>query len=187
MNNLAFFDTETIDELAWPTNPNQLTVDSPALDFFTDFTEHQPLVIDVSTSALEAQTLMKKAHVWLKVVVNANNHFLGVVSLDELRNQEILKRTSKGLKREELTLTDFMRHRNELKALSFDDLQNATIGCVIKMLQDSGQQHCLVIDRGEHQIRGIFSSSEIARRLKLPLDVDNRASFASLYKQIKHW
>jgi CBS domain containing-hemolysin-like protein len=186
MNKLTFYKADTSDELAQPTQTDSITIHSPALLVFTDFKNVSPLVIESSVSASEAERLMQASHVRLKMVVDKRNHFLGVVSLDDLNNQEVIKRISQGFRREELTVSDFMRSRDMLMAFSYSELLNASIQDVIDALQASGQQHCLVVDREKHDIRGIISASDIARKLKLPIDIDKGSNFAKISRAIYH-
>ena len=186
MKKLALYDTETVAELAWPQAKQQITRNSPATQVFTDFYQYEPLVIEASMSALETEKLMQQSHVRLIFVVDRNGHFLGVVSLYDLGTQEVMKKLSEGYQREELFITDFMRPRNSLKAFSYAEISTATIGDIINSLQGSGQQHALVIDRESHKIRGIISASDITRKLKLPIDIDNKSSFAHIFAVVNH-
>lgn len=184
MKKLPFYETQNVDELAWPETNKKITKNSSATKVFTDFNVQEPLVIEASMSAVEAEKLMQQTHVRLKLVVDSNNHFLGVVSLDDLNSQEVIKKLSAGYRREELSVADFMRPRSELKAFSYEEIAKATIGEIIHSLEGSGNQHALVIDRKSHKIRGIISSSDIARKLRLPIDIDNKSSFAHIFKAV---
>ncbi|MDF1690535.1 MAG: CBS domain-containing protein [Cycloclasticus sp.] len=186
MKNLTFYDTTPFDELAWPERNNNITLDSSALEVFTDFNQIKPLVIESSISAIDAEKLMQKAHVHLKIVVDSNNHFLGIVSLEDLNCQEILKRISKGDNREELSVTDFMRRRKSLKAVDYSELEKASIDTVIGALKSNNQQHCLVIDREQHKIRGIISARDIARKLHLPLNIASDSTFVGIFQAVLH-
>lgn len=184
MKIIDFYDIDEIYELAWPTESKPVTAESPAIEVFTDFNEYQPLVLEATTSAVEAQRLMQKGHVRLKFIVDANDHFLGVVSVDDLNNQEIIKKLSQGYNRDELSIADFMRPRNELKAFDYIEVSKAKINDIVAALKYSGQQHCLVVDHKKHKIRGIFSASDMARKLKLPIDIKNRSSFSHVFEAI---
>ncbi len=185
MQTIELYDTESVDELAWPEVNHAVSLDTPATDVLTDFTQQKPLVLEDSVTAAEARTLMQRAHVRLKIVVDANNHFLGVVSLQDLDNQSLIKKQAEGFKPEELRVTDFMRRRSELKAFSYAELAQARIRDVIQALRCSGQQHCLVIDRENHAIRGIISASDLARKLHLPIEIENRSSFAHVFSVVR--
>lgn len=184
MKKLSFYDTQFVNELDWPVDGQDITLNDSALEVFTDFNKYKPLVIDASTSAVDAHRLMQQTHVRLKFVVDQNNHFIGVVSLDDLSNQELIKKLSDGFNRDELTVADFMRTKSQLRAFDYDELVQAKISDLIEALKGSGQQHCLVVDRIRYRIRGIFSASDLARKLRLPVDIENKSSFVHVFNAI---
>jgi CBS domain containing-hemolysin-like protein len=181
---LTLHAVEAVDELAWPENHHEYTLHSSALDVFTDFKSIKPLVIEASSSAVEVERLMKKAHVRLKIVIDKNQHFIGLVSYNSLNSQEMVKKLVKGESRENLMVTDFMIPKSKLKAIAYTDIANAKIGDVIETLKVAGQQHCLVIDRKDHTIRGVLSANDIAKKLHLAIDVSTPTSFASIFEAI---
>lgn len=182
MNALKLIPTENNVELAWPDNAEHISLASPAAMVFTDFKEHQPLTIDANTKALDAVLFMKKAHVRLKLIVDAHNHFVGVVDLNDLSNEEMTKKVAQGFTRDELTVADFMQHKHELQAMDYQAVAKATIGDIVELLKNSGQQHCLIIDHEIGQIRGLFSASDLARRLHLPIAIDQHSNFINVFK-----
>jgi CBS domain containing-hemolysin-like protein len=186
MKNLTFYDISPVDELAWPELNDKVSLDSSALEVFTDFKQVKPLVIESSTSAVDAEKLMQKSHVRLKIVVGDSNHFLGIVSLEDLNSQEVLKRVFEGQNREELAVTDFMRQRSSLKAVDYYELARASINTLIDALKSNGQQHCLVVDQAQHEIRGVISASDIARKLHLPLNIMSDSTFVEIFKAVEH-
>lgn len=181
MKTLPLYDTTPIDELAWPDTPTTLDVSSPALKVFTDFEKVEPLVIESSSFAKDAEVAMKKTHVRLKLVVDNDNKFVGVLSLDNLIGPEFMAKVVQGFKREELRVTDFMTPKDKLKAFDYSDVANSTIGNLIEALKERGQQHCLVIDRDTHKIRGLISASDIARKLKLSININSESSFSNIF------
>ena len=78
---LATSNVGAIDRLVSLEDDSQIGLDSSALEVFTDFTRHRPLVIDASTSITDAETLMRRTHVKLKLVVDPAGRFLGTVVL----------------------------------------------------------------------------------------------------------
>ena len=82
------YNVKNTDELAWTQIDSRLSLNSHSIAFFTDFSRHRPLVIGSTVTGFEAELLMKTAHVRLKFVVNEENRFLGIVSLDDLNSQE---------------------------------------------------------------------------------------------------
>lgn len=186
MKKLPLYTAPTVAELSHPAQQPDISEDSPALTVFTDFHRVNPLVVDATLSAMEVEELMLKSHVRLKFVVDRNRHFLGVVSLDDLNRQAMMQKLTEGYDRDSLSVKEFMQPRDQLKAFSCDDLSNATIRDVIATLKDSGQQHCLVIDRQSNDIRGIISASDIARKLRLPINIARRSNFSEIFRAVYH-
>ena len=104
-----------------------------------------------------------------------------VLSLDNLIGPEFMAKVVQGFKREELRVTDFMTPKDKLKAFDYSDVANSTIGNLIEALKERGQQHCLVIDRDTHKIRGLISASDIARKLKLSININSESSFSNIF------
>ena len=78
-----------------------------------------------------------------------------------------------------------MTPRSDIKALDYKVMMNSTIADVIETLKKDGAQHCLVFETQEHQIRGIISTSDIARRLHMPLDIETKTTtFVDVFKAI---
>ena len=188
MKHLQLFRANDANHLAHPAAIGALSTRDSALEVFTDFHTSPALIVNASLSVLQAESMMKTAHVRLKIVVDKGERVVGVVSLDDLSSQEVIKRISQGFNRSELKVADFMRPLSALRAFSWSELQDASIQDVIDSLEHSGQQHCLVVDRKEQEIRGIISASDIARKLKLPIDIHSESNFARIshviYQQI---
>jgi len=55
MKNIALYKTDAIDELACPTASTEITADSPAVEVFTDFNVHTPLLLEATTTAVEME------------------------------------------------------------------------------------------------------------------------------------
>ncbi|MGP3426983.1 CBS domain-containing protein, partial [Escherichia coli] len=108
MKILDFYPTTEIDELAWPEENYDLTIDSSALLFFTDFKNNKPLVVESTIPVLTAKELMQKEHVRLKFVIDEKKHFIGVVSSDDIIERKIVQKVSEGLERSEIVVADLM-------------------------------------------------------------------------------
>ena len=184
MKKLNSYPAAKIDLLARPNEIKAISLDTLALEFFTDFKLTKPLVIESSISAVEVKNLMLKTHVRLLFVINEQHQFLGVISADDLAERKIVQKISDGFKREDIAVTDFMKRKQDLLALDYGELVSVSIGGVIKVLKDSGQQHCLVIDKHSNTIRGIFSASDISRKLHLPIDIQDKSSFYKVFSAI---
>ncbi len=184
MRTLNLFNVEAVDELAWPENYQEINLNSSALLVFTDFKKHKPLVIDGNLNALKAEKLMMNAHVRLKIVLDNNNRFIGVVSLSDISHQEIMKKVASGDKHDDLSVSDFMQTKALLKAISYEELKSSSVGDVLQTLKANGERHCLVIDKDEHNIRGVISTSDLVRILKLHIDLSLPLSFVDIFNLI---
>lgn len=184
MRGLPLYSADPNCDLAWPEITHEITLNSSALEIFTDFKIVKPLLVQSTASALEAEKLMQHAHVRLKMVVDSNNHFAGIISLDDLHSQEVMKKVVAGYSREDLTIADFMTPKDKLKTFEYSDIEHATISDIIETLKLAGQQHCLVVEREAHRVRGVISASDIARKLKLPINIVIDSSFANIFKTV---
>lgn len=184
MSKLHLYPTEPIDELAWPDAPHNITLNSKALEILTDFRQVNPLIVESSITAVDALNLMLKTHVKMKLVVDDQSHFLGLVSVDNLNSQSLLQKQTQGYDRDQLSVLDFITPRDQLLAFDYNALCLATVLDVVEALKHNGKQHCLVIDHKHHKIRGVISASDIARKLHIPLDIQNESTFIGIFKAI---
>ena len=184
MRSLDLYDVEQVDELAWPENYQEVTVNSPADVVLTDFKKHKPFVIDEGVSAHQTEQLMMNAHVRLKIVVDKENKFVGIISLTDIHHQEIMKRVAAGHSHDELLVTDFMQPKSALKAIDYADVMHASVGDLLETLKANGERHCLVVNKNEHNIRGVISASDIVRTLKLNFDLTAPPTFVDIFKTV---
>ena len=96
-----------------------------------------------------------------------------------------MQHVSKDLKASELQVVDLMRHRDNLIALSYQQIQYCTVGDVLNTLQHNGESFCVVIDLENHQIRGVISARDIASRLHLPpLEIERQPTFLNIFDRL---
>ena len=72
------------DELAWPIDIQNATLDTPAVEFFTDFENDPPLTIQASTRAVDAKQFMQRSQVRLLFVLSEHLGFVGIISSEDL-------------------------------------------------------------------------------------------------------
>lgn len=182
MKNLQLFNLDVTDNVVSPDEFETTNLNSPATTIFTDFKKHEALVVDSDTSAEAALQLMLKTHVRMKLVVSQGDDFLGIISSNELTEQKIQAKVSKSNSRKDVLVKDLMIPKYRLHAFDFDELQNATVNDVLKALDNYKLRHCLVLDRNSHHIRGVISSSDIVRKLKLNMNLGLENTFNSIYQ-----
>jgi CBS domain containing-hemolysin-like protein len=174
------------DHLVSPCEFSDVGLRSCALDAFTDFRRHEPYVIEGSTRAVDAALFLRQSHASLRLVVDRDNEFIGLITSKELSDANLLIRVAAGEERKEIRVVDLMKPRHELRALSYGDLQHATVKDLIETLQSNGQQHCLVINEATHNIRGFIAASDVEKRLHMNLHVGETPSFAEIFEALHH-
>lgn len=184
MQRITLFPVDRVAHMVRPDEFHELDIDSPATAFFTDFKEHRPLIIEGSTPAMDAEMLMRRAHVRMKLVVDSEGEFIGVISTDDLDEQNFMIRVAQGDRRADIPVSDMMCPKRSIMALALDELERSTISDVIEVLQQSGNQHCLVVDRRNNHIRGLISTSDVARRLHMPITIEKVPRFLDIFRSV---
>ena len=131
----------------------------------TDLTRVSPATIRPNAPLAGANQLMITRGVRLLLVVDEQHEsVLGVITAtDILGERPMLAATSRGLRRDELTVADVMTPVEQVEVIAFADVEASRVGHVVETLRRAGRQHALVMDR-EAMVRGIFSLSQIARQ-----------------------
>lgn len=145
-----------------------------------------PFIVHVNEKAVDVAQSMGREHIALKLVVNSYEQLLGIVTLENLSEEEILKKIANGTGRHELQVRDFLTPKNLLRTLDYVELEHASLGDVLVTLQTEGQRHCLVIDGKQQRVRGIITASEVSRKFKLPLSIQYRSTFADIFNAVHH-
>ncbi|MGS0691233.1 CBS domain-containing protein [Shewanella sp. 0m-4] len=186
MRNLELFSTASIDHLMWSTKEYETNLNESALTIFTDFDHTQPMVVDASTTAINTAEIMEKTHAFMRLVVDKDNKFLGVISKHELSPHRMMKLAAKhSMHINELQVTDMMVARDDLMALDFQEVLTANVSDVVRTLQENGLHHMLVIDHQKHHIRGLISANDVARKLNVPINIQQPPSFMQIFKATK--
>lgn len=167
MKTLTYVSTKSVNDLTWPAVVENISIYSPALSVFTDFEKAGPRVIEANTRADVLFKLMKKEHVRMKIVVDEDNHFVGIISLEDLSEDALIKMVAEGYKRSELMVADLMRPKEDLIALSYTSLKNSDIESLLYSQRENPLQHLLVIDENTKTIRGLISSNDIVLSIKV--------------------
>ena len=100
MKKLHLVNLEATDNIITPEQFEEINLASPAVEIFTDFKVHKALMIDGETMAVTALQLMLKTHVRMNIVVAENDDFIGIISTNELSEQHIVAKLSKGIARD---------------------------------------------------------------------------------------
>jgi CBS domain-containing protein len=165
--------------------PAKVSIESPALEVMTDLARVTPATIRPQAPLAGANQFMITRGVRLLLVVDDHEEVLGLITATDLLGERpMLVATERGLRRDELTVADIMIPAERVEAIAFADLAGARVGHVVETLRRAGRQHALVIDFDEipsgrpltaparrAMVRGIFSLSQIARQLGVPMAI----------------
>jgi CBS-domain-containing membrane protein len=170
--------------LAYPS-ANAVTLDSPALEVMTDLSKVAAATIEPSALVTAANEHMVARAVRSLFVIAPDGRLLGLVTTtDILGERPVRVMHSRGASRNELVVSDIMTPVDSLVAMRIEDVRAAKVGHVVASLKQAGRHHELVAERlaGDKTcIRGIFSASQIARQLGVPLQITELArTFAEI-------
>lgn len=167
-----------------------LTLDDPALTVMTDLARIEPVTITADATALEAERRMRERGVRLLFVVDVNDRIEGLITATDLLGEKPLKLLEwRGGRFDELLTRDLMTPATEVDVLTLADVTRARVGDIVHTLETLGRQHALVAETGgseaPQRIRGIFSTSEIARRTGMDIRIPPRArTFAEIEAEL---
>lgn len=155
-------------------SPGPASAESPAVDVMTDLRLVVAATIDPETHIDVANHAMIARGVRSLLVVDRDSNICGVVTARDILGERPMQVVSKrGVKHDEVRVVDVMTPRQEIEVLDMADVLRAKVGSVVETLKRSGRQHALVVDRDlvadRQMVRGIFSASQIARQLGVPM------------------
>ncbi|BAO29921.1 CBS domain-containing protein [Sulfuritalea hydrogenivorans] len=172
------------------TQPPRLTLDDPAIAVMTDFQKVTAFTVDPDVSADSAARVMQRRNVHLLLVVNVENHVLGIITSNDLIGEKVLQCISaRGISREETRVRDIMTPEDRLEVIAMDDVMHARVGHVVTTLKAKGRRHAAVVDEdasGNQILRGLFSCSQLARQLNEPVEtIEIAQTFAEISVALK--
>lgn len=186
MKNLNVFVLAANDHLVQPEEFSDVQAHTSALAILSDFRSHKPHMVDSHLEATEALEVMLAEDVKTKIVVDDSKEFIGVISVDELAEHNmLLKQMALHIKRDELLVRDLMHPRAGIRAVEYDQFKHATVADIVSTLKKTHQEYLLVVDKDAHHIRGIVSSRDIASRLHAPVEIEKELTFVDIFTAVK--
>lgn len=182
MKNLNVLQLQDFDKLVFPEEFNDLTLDSPALSFVSDFKSHHPSLLTPSVSAIDAAQIMRAGHLSAVLVLDQEGIFTGLLTAEDITYQRVMQCVAAGVPRSELTVGDLMRPRSELKMLSYQQVEKSSIREVLEAMRRHGQRDCLVVDLHNHHVRGLIAAAEVGRRLHAEININAAPTFADILR-----
>lgn len=160
------------------------TRDSPALRVMTDLTQVDPVVIEPQASMEAAHDMMLQRGVRLLLALDADGTLAGLITANDILGEKPLHLVhDRRIRHSDILVADVMTPAARLDAFDWKAVQAARVGNVVARLQQARRQHALVTQHvdGQTLVRGIFSLSQIARQLGMPLQLpEGASSFAEI-------
>lgn len=173
------------------STPNLVRMTSSALEVMTDL-RYVPAETVLSHYTLETATQkMIVRGVRSLLVVDDDEDVIGLITArDIMGDRASAVAQARGVAFGELKVSDVMTLGASIEVLQLDDVLHAHVGDVVETLKHSGRQHALVVEQdpltGKVVIRGVFSASQIARQLGIPLpSSDLQQTFAEIDRAMR--
>jgi len=184
-----------------PELPDRAYLDSPAIDVMTDFTHVQPRTTLPDVSIDDALANMKKAGVRLLLVEDESRNIVGIISLYDIQGEVPIKLAQESrIPHSKIRVCDVMTPRDQIEALNMLSVRNVQVGHIVATLRALEQRYLLVVQTedyveggdddaepphaGRQVVRGLFSSTQIGRQLRV--DVDEIMTAAHSLAEIQH-
>jgi len=149
-------------------------LDSPAIEVMTDFARVPAATIEAGATVDEANQFMMRRGVRSLMVVDPTLRVLGIITArDVLGELPVKVALERNVAHSEVLVRDVMTPAERLEAIRIEDVLSAKVGHVVATLARSGRQHTLVVEGAANgaKVRGMFSLTQIARELGIPIDV----------------
>jgi CBS domain containing-hemolysin-like protein len=155
---------------ARPDRRRHLSIDAPAVAVMTDLTEVWAVTVAPDVPIDGALEKMKSSGVRMLLVTDEGDQIVGLITSHDIQGERPIQLVHDGsLVRTQITVAQIMVPASAIEVLTMSRVSSARVGHVVVTLHEMGRQHALVVDVDEHTqeqtVRGVFSTSEIGKRL----------------------
>jgi CBS domain-containing protein len=160
----------------------RVTLDDPAFSVLTDLTQVTPASIGPERGIDHAHAMMLERRVRLLFVVDGGRFVVGVITATDLLGEKPMRFVQeRGGTRHDILVADIMTPFEKMDAISMQDVSQMRVGHIVATLKEVHRQHLIAADEGGRRVRGIFSTSRIARQLGVELNTTDVAqTFAEI-------
>lgn len=174
------------------TSPARVALDSPAADTMTDFKRVAAVTIDRGAAIDEANRKMIENGIRLLLVAENSDIALGIITASDILGEKPMQIVQeRGVRHSEIAVRDIMTPHEMLEVIQRRDVLNARVGHIVATLERARRQHAMVVEPNEgdacQAVRGLFSASQIARQLGVPVHVgDVVRTFTEIEALLNH-
>ena len=168
--------------VAVPEGPGRVTLDDPAFSVMTDLRNVPAATTTPGESIAKAHAQMFQRGVRLLFVLEADGALNGVITATDLLGEKPMRFVQeRGGTRHDILVADIMTPFEKMDAISMQDVSQMRVGHIVATLKAVHRQHLIAADEGGRRVRGIFSTSRIARQLGVELNTTDVAqTFAEI-------
>ena len=157
------------------TKPDNLSVDSSAIDAMTDLRKVTALTVERGNTLAATRERMKKLGVRMLLVTGATGSVMGIITLTDIESGRAEKISAKtGEDPSMLLVQDVMTLDGRIEVIRVEDVDNAKIGDILNSFVEARRRHALVLcnnpNNGQEEICGIFSLTESCKLIGLDVE-----------------
>lgn len=153
--------------------PNLVKPSASALEVMTDLHYVPAAIIQENVDLDTASQKMIARGVRALLVISETDDVVGIITARDLLGSRLEEILNTGRQVCDIRVSEIMTAHEQIEVLPLDNVLHAHVGDIVETLKHSGRQHALVVEEdpmtGKPNIRGIFSASQIARQLGIPL------------------
>lgn len=153
--------------------PNLVTATASALEVMTDLRYVPAAIIQENVDLDTATQKMIARGVRALLVLNDADDVVGIITARDLLGNRLEQILNSGRQIGDIRVREIMTAQEQIEVLPLNEVLHAHVGDIVETLKHSGRQHALVVEKDplneKPSIRGIFSASQIARQLGIPL------------------
>ena len=168
--------------VAEPMTPGRVTLDDPAFAVMTDLREVSAATTRPEETIDAAHAQMIRRAVRLLFVLDGQGAVTGVITATDLLGEKPVRfMQAREVSHAEILVEDIMTPASMLEALPLLEVAQMRVGHIVATLKSVGRRHLMVAEDGGRRIRGLFSTSQLARQLGVELQTFEVArSFADI-------
>ncbi|BBL76879.1 CBS domain-containing protein [Methylomagnum ishizawai] len=156
--------------------PERLGFDSPALSAMTDLRQVPAITAWINTPMEQANAKMIRHGVRLLLVLDDQDRLAGLLTANDILGEKPLRHLRRmGGTHADIRVGDIMTGLAEVETLNLAEVRAAQVGHIVASLRQARRHHALVAETTGRSVCGVFSITQIARQLGLPLrtfDID---------------
>lgn len=162
-----------------------VTLDSSAMLVMTDLKRVAAAVTSPQDTMDQAHAAMVQRGVRMLLAVDSQQNLAGIITTNDILGEKpVAIAQERRIHHSDILVADIMTPADRLEAFDMHAIQSARVGQVVACLQHARRHHALVVQTapdGRREVRGLFSLSQIARQLGMPLALPAEAkSFAEI-------